>query len=354
MKALTALITALLIPLMILNLLGGLVSGMRVGGLGEWGAVGWGVLFFFVSTGLLGFVLAPSLLLAAPAIHNAEKGNAFAFFFFSALSNIYTFGVITVWCCGILFLFVKDATASSLVPRLIWSYGVATGPLAYMASRDPEGSASSVTTALAQLAYVAIIVLTLVSSPTLSDVAVVFGVFMAVGLFIKLALVVQTAKEEGLIESVPDKLPQKRLFTVDFKNRGTSGWVDENQVLQWFGNGTIDASTWVYPSDDREWLRLETQFDLSPFRWSELASPATGDSRLEADHDKSGDMTPSGGSAGTHTDPGKPAFGVSNELQSIDLYELWAELNSGKLGPQARQEVISEINRRNEMQKSKD
>jgi hypothetical protein len=77
MKALMALITALSIPLMILNMLGGIVSGIWLAILGEWGAVGTGILFFFVSTWLLGFALMPSLLFAAPAAYCAKKGKTF-------------------------------------------------------------------------------------------------------------------------------------------------------------------------------------------------------------------------------------------------------------------------------------
>lgn len=200
MKALMGLITALSIPLMILNMLGGIVSGIWLAILGEWGVVGTGVLFFFVSTGLLGFALMPSLLFMAPAAMCAEKGNTFGLVCFGALSSIYTLGLITVWCCGILFLFVKDATASSLIPRLIWSYGVATGPWAYMASKDQgeggEGFASTMATFLAELAYVVIILLVLFTPLTLLAAIKVFSGFMAVGFFLQLTVAVMIQREK--------------------------------------------------------------------------------------------------------------------------------------------------------------
>lgn len=130
MKALMGLVTALSIPLMILNMLGGIVSGVWLGVLGEWRIIGAGILVFFVSTGLLGFALMPSLLLAAPAAYCAEKGKTGGLVLFGALSSFYILALITAWCCGILFMFVKDATPGSLIPRLLWSYGLATGPWA--------------------------------------------------------------------------------------------------------------------------------------------------------------------------------------------------------------------------------
>ena len=90
MKALTGLITALSIPLMILNMLGGIVSGIWLIILGEWGAVGTGLIFFSVSTGLLGLAILPAMLFAAPAALCAAKGKTFGLVCFGALSSIYT------------------------------------------------------------------------------------------------------------------------------------------------------------------------------------------------------------------------------------------------------------------------
>jgi len=181
---------------MILNMLGGIVSGIWLAILGEWGDVVTGIIFFFVSTWLLGFALMPSMLFVAPAAYCLEKGKTFGFIFFNALTNIYTLGLITIWCCGILFLFVKDATASSIIPRLIWSYGIATGPWAYMASKDQEGTASFIATFLAELAYLVIIFLVLFSPITLLGAIKVFGGFMAVGFIVQLSIVVMIQKEE--------------------------------------------------------------------------------------------------------------------------------------------------------------
>jgi hypothetical protein len=85
MKALVGLISALSIPLMLLNMLGGIVSGIWLAILGEWGAVGAGVLGLFVSTSLLGFALMPGLLFAVPAAYCLEKGKTIGLVFFAAL-----------------------------------------------------------------------------------------------------------------------------------------------------------------------------------------------------------------------------------------------------------------------------
>lgn len=198
MNALMGLITALSIPLMILNMLGGIVAGIWLAILGEWGTIGYGIAAFFVSSFALGLVLMPTMLLAAPAAYCAERGNTVGLLCFGSLASLYTIGVITVWCCGVLFFFLKDATHASLIPTLIWSYGVATGPWAYMASKEQQGGsgfASTMATFLAELAYVVIILLILFTSLTGSQAIKTFAGFMVVGLVIQMTVAYLMQKE---------------------------------------------------------------------------------------------------------------------------------------------------------------
>jgi len=156
--------------------------------------------FFFISTIGLSIVLLPSMLLSAPAVYCAEKGKTFGMVCFTALSNLYVIAVITLWCCGVLYIFAKDATSSSLIPRLIWSYGVAIGPWAYMASKDQggaedEGFGSTLATFLAELAYVVIILMVIFSPVTLLQALKVFAGFMLVGLVIQIVMAYLIQKE---------------------------------------------------------------------------------------------------------------------------------------------------------------
>jgi len=189
LNAVFAIITALGIPLMLLNLLGGIGSGIWLAVLGEWSTLGLGITFFFVSTFLLGLVLMPGLALAIPAAKCAERGSLIGILLFGTLSSGYILAVVTLWCCGVLSLFVGDATRSDIIPRLIWSYGVATGPWSYMASRESgtegEGFASTVTNFLAQVAYVIVMILVLVTTLTIADAIRIFGAFMLIGLILQ-------------------------------------------------------------------------------------------------------------------------------------------------------------------------
>ena len=74
MNALVKLMNLFALPIMILNLLGGIVSGIWLAILGQWWAIGAGIASLFLSTLLLGIVLMPSALLALPGIYLQEKG----------------------------------------------------------------------------------------------------------------------------------------------------------------------------------------------------------------------------------------------------------------------------------------
>jgi hypothetical protein len=194
------LLAVIVVPLAILNVLGGIVSGIWLAVLGEWGIIGIGVLLAVGDAVFLGIALIPGLLLAAPAAHFVNEGRTVPAVFFVGLSSAYTLGLITAWCCGILFLCVRDATTSDIVPRLIWSYGVAIGPWAYMASKEQgpgaEGFSSTVSLFFAQLAYVAIIFLVLFSPISRIGAVKVFGGFMAVGLIAQIVFAVLFLEEQ--------------------------------------------------------------------------------------------------------------------------------------------------------------
>lgn len=200
MKALTAIITALSVPLIILNMLGAIVSGIWLAVLGQWRPLGFGVLSFFVSSFLLSFAIMPAILLVASAAWLAEKGKIVGVVFFGTLSSLYNLALVTVWCCGVLYFFVRDASDGTLIPRLIWSYGVATGPWSYFASQErgdgSEGFASTIAVFFAQLAYLVIMLLVLFTTITLLGAFQVFASFMLVGLIVQTTVAVLTMLEE--------------------------------------------------------------------------------------------------------------------------------------------------------------
>ncbi len=68
--------TLVFLPIVCLNLLGGIVSGVWLAFLGEWWALGYGLTLLVVSTMGVSFALLPSILLAAPGVYFLARGPA--------------------------------------------------------------------------------------------------------------------------------------------------------------------------------------------------------------------------------------------------------------------------------------
>lgn len=188
------------IPFVVINALGGIVSGIWLAILGEWGLIGYGLLSLIFSGMLLGFAMAPGMLFAGPAVMFLEKGKRFLAYVFGTLSTCYTVGLLGVWCVLVLIFFASRLTEASLIPGLLWSYGVATGPIAWLASKDMQSGNeySAGTTFFLQVAYLISIIGIAFLGFSLAHVFVVFGIVLV------LALIVQsTVFIVGMRNSLP-------------------------------------------------------------------------------------------------------------------------------------------------------
>jgi len=185
-----ATITALTVPIMLLNLLGGIVSGIWLAILGEWGEIFRGILFMVVAGFAISIALMPSLLFAAPAAMAMERGKKFIGALLGSLSVLYTVALITVWCIWVMWLFVSSATESSLIPLLVWSYGVALGPWMWLAQKDQQGGRnefSTLTTFFAQAAYILGMIMFFFGA-TLGTIAILFGIIMLTGAILQMII----------------------------------------------------------------------------------------------------------------------------------------------------------------------
>ena len=179
------------VPLFILNMLGGIISGIWLALIGQWWALGVGLVSLFVSHFLLSILSMLSLLVAGPAMVLYERGKQGLATILAGVSSLYTSTLVAAWGIGVLYFFVSRATEGSLIPLLIWSYGVASGPWAFLASKDRqvEGNEfSAMTTFFLQVGYVVAIVLVLVSR-SLALGAFALAVAMGINWVLQMALV---------------------------------------------------------------------------------------------------------------------------------------------------------------------
>jgi len=180
-------IGVLMVPLIFINLFGDLISAIWLAVLGQWWAIGYGVLLLF-STLVLGIVMTFGLVFSAPAVALIERGRTILAFPLLFLSQVYTYAIITIWCTSVFIFFMSHTDRGTFWPLLIWSYGVALGPWEYMAQQELQGGVneySSMTTFFAQIGYILIAVILILAGGTFFQLATVFTAIMLVGMLIQ-------------------------------------------------------------------------------------------------------------------------------------------------------------------------
>lgn len=151
-----ALITLLLLPLMLLNFLGGIVGFIWLMVLGEWRTFLVALIATIFGAIVCSFALMPGMLATAPAIMMHEKGGAarIASYPLLLVGLVWTFAVMCAWALWWFGYFMQKADSSSLVPMLLVAFTVATAPWAYMAQKEAQSgnNQSSLSTFFLQLA----------------------------------------------------------------------------------------------------------------------------------------------------------------------------------------------------------
>ncbi len=202
-----ALIALLVLPLMLLNFLGGIVGAIWLMVLGEWGALGIALVATIFGAIVCGFALMPGMLVTAPAILMHEKGGAarIASYPLMFVGLLWTFAVMSAWSLLWFAYFLKRADASSLVPMLLIAFSVATGPWVYMAQKEAQGGndQSSFTTFFLQIACAAIFVMLAFAGAHPFTALVAFLVIMGIALLLNLGMgIAMAAAQAGLFSQL--------------------------------------------------------------------------------------------------------------------------------------------------------
>jgi hypothetical protein len=188
MQSLIVLVT---LPLMLLNMLGGIVAFVWLGILGEWGVIGYGVLLIIVMPWLFALAQIPGMvptLLGTWLIERNWRLPAIACIF---VASLWTSALIVGWCSMIAVKYVRLVTEDNRVPIILWGYTVALAPLGYMASKERDNVFTGLQTLLAQLFFIALIACWMVDATP-----VTYMLFIAIALltFPVLSLVMGAAE----------------------------------------------------------------------------------------------------------------------------------------------------------------
>ena len=119
LASILAVMTLFTVPIMLLNMFGGIIAGIWLAILGEWWALGYGLALLVVSTFALSFILMPGIFLfGMPGAYLLSRGSVLAYPLV-LLSPLYTFAVMTVWCVWVFHLYMQYADARSFLPLLL-------------------------------------------------------------------------------------------------------------------------------------------------------------------------------------------------------------------------------------------
>lgn len=125
MAVVLGVVTLLAVPIMLLNVFGWIVAGLWLAILGEWWALGYGLVLFVVSAFALSFLLMPGLAVAAPAAYLLSRRSVLSLLGYplALLSSLYTHALMTaysVWVFHLVHAARRPAvlrSSSSLVVR---------------------------------------------------------------------------------------------------------------------------------------------------------------------------------------------------------------------------------------------
>lgn len=194
----SVMLTLFAIPIMILNVTGGIIAGIWLIIIGKWLFVIWALLTIYIATKILGLVTAPTLLLMNPLTKALEKHKYTKAYILGALSHFWTYLVMTVWCVGsFIYIIYSFPNTNSIWPFLLLGYCVATGPWVYMASmeRSTEIDVSSIGSFFVCLGTVAMMaVILFYKNPTFAVIITTFSIVMLVAWIISIAFFVLTVR----------------------------------------------------------------------------------------------------------------------------------------------------------------
>lgn len=176
----------LTVPLLLLNMGGGIVGGIWLAIRGEWRLIGVGVLLLFTFHLLLSIIMIPGIAISGLAVVLHEKKNPL-WILMGFLSQLYTNLLILGTCVFAFYICSKfykgDAGNIGIgyIPYLLWSWGMALGPWQYFASKEPNNEFSTITLFWASIFYM-LFLISLFISPFL--VMIVIFLFVLVQLLI--------------------------------------------------------------------------------------------------------------------------------------------------------------------------
>ncbi len=183
------------VPLIVLNLFGGVTGAIWLAILGQWSIIGIGIIFMILMP--LGYTIVcwPGIGLTFLGIKALEKHVNWVAYPLAYMGALYSNLLIGYWLILTMQLSLARSGADSAIPYVLWAYSVAVAPLAYMASKeDDDNIATTIGMYFAQLSAIGLGLSVIVTGSLLGGIAII--VFMSVSVpIINLILVANTRSD---------------------------------------------------------------------------------------------------------------------------------------------------------------
>lgn len=165
------------VPLMLLNLLAGLVGGVGLLIQGEWSLFFGGIAYAIAGPFILSIAMLPGMIFAPLAVMADERRRPTLAVFAAIPSLIWTYIVVSVSCVIAFSTVVSNSDGGFF--HLLWGYSTATAPWSFMAQKDRQSGNDASTTLMlfVQLGTIALMVRTFLS-PMETDVGSLMPWFM--------------------------------------------------------------------------------------------------------------------------------------------------------------------------------
>jgi hypothetical protein len=172
------------IPIMILNMAGGIIGGICLAILGEWRLIGIGLLFLFTFHWILAILLMVNLPIAGIAVY-CYKRKSILGHLFGFISQLYI-NILIVGTCVFAFYicssFYKGYIGFGFLPYLLWSWGMALGDWQYLASSEPDNEFAVITIFSASVFYFLFLISIFISPILVLIIIIIFGLVQLIGL----------------------------------------------------------------------------------------------------------------------------------------------------------------------------
>lgn len=148
-------IEILCIPILILNMAGGVVAGIWLAFLGEWRLILIGIILVFTSHLYLSILMLPGIFFAPLCVRLLEKKNPLGYLL-GFLSQLHTNLLIVGTCAFAFFIcthFYDGEGKLGVIPYLLWSWGMALGPWQFFQSKESDNEFSAITLLSASIFY---------------------------------------------------------------------------------------------------------------------------------------------------------------------------------------------------------